>query len=188
MSRWIIGLNTLAQCAGPAGTDGGDAAQIDATAPGCNPTKEQKEQEACLNDDYAVFVALTGKNDAPGTKAAPVNSVARALELAKGTRQKIFVCEGTYDERVSMKSAVSVYGGVSCSAGAWKPSAARAVFGKLEEPGYALDVVGVAGAFEIVDLAFSAGPGTASAMHGIAARVVSSPGLSFRRVALTADG
>ena len=140
MSRWIIGLSTfaaalaavaacgvgtdcdLARCAGPAGgTDGGDAAQIDATAPGCDPTKEQKEQEACLNDDYAVSVALTGKNDAPGTNSAPVNSVARAFELAKGARQKVFVCEETYDERVAMKSAVSVYGGVSCSAGAWKP-------------------------------------------------------------------
>lgn len=177
-------------CAGPpVGTnEGGDGSisQIDATAPGCDPTKDQKDQEACLNDDFGVFVSLTGKPDGTGTKASPVNAVARAFELAKGTKQRIFVCEGSYEERIALKAPVSIYGGLSCTGGAWKKGES-AVFKNLQQPGYALDIVRVAGLFEIVNLEFAAAPGTTITRSSIAARVVSSPGLSLKRVALTAS-
>ncbi|MBS2011993.1 MAG: hypothetical protein JST00_03835 [Deltaproteobacteria bacterium] len=167
------------------GEGGADGPAIDATPPGCDPTKEQKEQEACLNNDFAVFVSTLGRPDATGTKEAPVNTVKRALEIVGGAKQRIYVCEGTYDERISLKVPVSLYGGLSCQGGTWKPNSSRPVFGRKNEQGFALDV-SAAGAFEIVDLEFDAAPGSATSKNSIAARVVASPGLTLKRVTLAA--
>lgn len=181
------------RCAGgacdPNASSSGDAATdgpiVDGNPPGCDPAKEQKDQEACLNNEFAVFVSTLGRPDATGTKEAPVNTVKRALELVGGTKQRIYVCEGTYDERVSLKVPVSLYGGFSCEGGTWKANNSRPVFGRKNEQGFALDV-GAAGAFEIVDLEFDAAPGSATSKNSIGARVVSSPGLTLKRVTLAA--
>lgn len=167
--------------------DGGSSdgmSNVDANPPGCDLAKEQKEQDACLNNDFAVFVSPLGRPDAPGTKESPVNTLKRALELVGGTKQRVYVCEGTYDERVTLKAAISIYGGLSCQGGSWKPNNARPVFGRKNEQGFALDVA-AAGVFELVDLEFDAAPGSAASRNSIAARVVSSPGLTMKRVTMT---
>jgi hypothetical protein len=176
-------------CGAATANDGSDGAAVtpsDATPPGCDRTKEQKDQDACLNVDFAIFVAPTGRPDSPGTKAAPVNTLARAFELAGGAKQRVFVCDGTYDERVTLKAPLSIYGALTCAGGVWKASTSHAVFGKSQETGFGLDVVKVAGEFELVDLEFGAAPGTSAAPNSIAARVVASPGLVLKRVTLTA--
>ena len=175
-------------CDGPTvGTDGGsDALKPDSNPPGCDATKDQKDQAACLNDDFAVFVALTGRPDGSGTMLAPVNTVARAFELVGGQKQRIYVCEGTYGERVTLKGAVSIYGGLSCNANQWRAPGGRAVFKNMQQPGYALDVFRVPGVYELADLEFASGSGTPTAPNSIAARVVGSRGLVLNRVWLTA--
>lgn len=212
MRRWIFGMGAVVgtmalvlacsvgtdcdfgQCPGAAvgseggsGSDGDTTTKADATPPGCDGSKEQKDQAACLNDDFAIFVAPTGKPDSPGTKLAPVNTLARATELAVAARQRIFVCDGTYDERVILKTPVSIYGGLTCSGGVWNSSPGHAVFGRSQEAGFGLDVVKVPGEFELVDMEFAAAPGTALAQNSIAARVVGTPGLTLKRVTLTAQ-
>lgn len=214
MRRWIFGLSAVVTttalvmacsvgtdcdfglCAGPtAGGDGGGteggadrdtSGNVDATPPGCDPAMEQKDQVACLNDEFAVFVSVLGKPDSPGTRTAPVNTVARAFELTGGNKQRIFVCEGTYGERIALKDAISIYGGLSCSNNVWNAPGGHATFKKPQDPGFALDVFNIAGSFELVDLDFVAAPGTSTTPNSIAARVVSSPGLVLKRVGLTA--
>ena len=176
-------------CAGPiVGTDGGDGPLPDANPPGCDPTRELKDQKDCLNDDFGVFVAPNGTIDGKGTMEQPVGTIARAQELIGGKRQKIFVCEGTYNERVIMKATVNIYGGLSCASTPWTVGG-RAVIGKPQEPGYALDIQNLNGNFEIVDLEFVAGNGNEAFPNSIAARFVGTSGASLRRVKLTAkDG
>ena len=173
-----------------ASADGGDTGtNTDALPPGCDPGQELKGQPACLNDDFAVFVSPFGRPENAGTKAAPVNTLKRALELTTSAKQRIFVCDGTYSERILLAAAVSLYGGLSCSDGQWQSSDGRASVGTLQEPGYALDVQKVAGAFEIADLEFVAGNGSSESPNSVAARVVDTPGLRLKRVALVAgDG
>ena len=132
----------------------------------------RKNQPACQNDDFAIFVAPTGKPDAKGTIDAPVGTITQALGLVGGNRNRIFVCEGTYAERVTLKTAVSIFGGLSCGSKPWKPGAS-AIIGKPQELGYALDVQ-VVGKFEIADLEFVAAPGTTQSPNSIAAGFVPS--------------
>ncbi len=208
MRRWMFGLSAcvgaaalvmacgvgsdcdFGLCAGPAvGTDGGDGDVLaDANPAGCDTTKDQKDQEACQNEDFAVFVAPTGKPDAKGTLDAPVNTITSALALVGGQRNRIFVCEGTYSERITLKAPVSIFGGLSCASKPWK-TGARAVVGKLQEPGYALDVASVLGSFELADLEFVAANGSDAFPNSIAARFVGTSGAVLKRVKLTAgDG
>ncbi len=116
---------------------------------------------------------------------APVNTIAGAQALVGGKRQKIFVCEGSYNERVTLKTAISIYGGFSCTSKPWA-AGGRAVIGKVQEPGYALDVDSVGSAFELVDLEFVAAAGTEASPNSIAARFISSSGAALKRVKLTA--
>src|SRR5205823_4774822 len=45
----------------PSADAGADAtAQVDGTPPGCDPSKEPKDQAECLNESFAVFVAPNG--------------------------------------------------------------------------------------------------------------------------------
>jgi len=67
-----------------------------------------------------IFVSPAGKNSNPGTMAAPVNTIARAQELAQvGVRDQIYVAAGSYAGQLQMVDGVSVYGGYSAD-GSWE--------------------------------------------------------------------
>ena len=65
------------------------------------------------NRDLAVFVSASAGSDAnDGTWGHPVMSISRGLQLASGGgRNQVLVAEGTYGERINLKSGVGVYGG-----------------------------------------------------------------------------
>ena len=159
------------------GTDGGP----DVVAPpGCDLTKSPKDSTACLDDTVGVFVAPTGDDGATGKKGAPLRSVAKGVETAAARGlPRVYVCEGTYDANVEIKTSVAIFGGLTC---AWAPSdVARP---KLAPPkGIALRVSKVSGAvlvedLEIVGSADANAPGDSA----IAAFVSGSQDVKFRPV------
>ncbi|MBL8863480.1 MAG: lamin tail domain-containing protein [Planctomycetes bacterium] len=74
----------------------------------------------------AVFVAVGGAANAPGTPQAPLGSVQAAIDLAAAdpSRDHVYVSEGTYTGTVTLRQGVSVWGGYSAASG-WTRSAAH---------------------------------------------------------------
>jgi hypothetical protein len=74
--------------------------------------------------DKAIFVATTGDDADPGTRAAPKRTIGAAITEAAGDAQKteVYVSAGTYMETVQLTAGVSVYGGYNAAAG-WERSA-----------------------------------------------------------------
>jgi hypothetical protein len=68
----------------------------------------------------AFFVAPTGSDAAAGTRSAPFQTVQRALDAADaaGNGGDVYVAAGTYDESLTLRSRVSVYGGFD--AASWR--------------------------------------------------------------------
>ncbi|KYF82707.1 hypothetical protein BE11_25175 [Sorangium cellulosum] len=71
-----------------------------------------------LDDGCGVFLAgnVGGGDDRnPGTKAKPVYTVARAIELARAGRGRVFLCnEGFIVEEIRVPSGVDLRGGFNC--------------------------------------------------------------------------
>ena len=209
MRRWIVGMGAVVgtmalvlacsvgtdcdfgQCPGAAvGSEGGGGeggADTGVKPPAdCNDKADPKDSLPCVVSDFGIFVSPSGKPGASGKKDDPVDTITAALAKT-GAIRRIYVCEGSFDERVVLKSAISIYGGFKCAD--WSYSGTKSVVGKSTEPGYALDVQSVVGAFEIVDLEFVAANGTDASPNSIAARFVGTSGATARRVKLTArDG
>ena len=61
----------------------------------------------------AYFVTPTGDDAAAGSRAAPFKTVQRAMDAADaaGNGGDVYVAAGTYDESLTLRSRVSVYGG-----------------------------------------------------------------------------
>ncbi|WP_394827310.1 hypothetical protein [Pendulispora albinea] len=147
----------------------------------CDPAKDS----ACLDNGIAVFVASTGLDSADGTKEHPVQSIQTALsKAASAGKSRVYVCDGSYAERVKIDRPISVYGGFACT-GAWTYTGARAKIAPGES-GPALEVRNVAGAIVVADLEFTAKNATSPGESSIAGWVSQSGGVTFRRVKLTA--
>jgi hypothetical protein len=169
-------------CAGPTG-DGGPDVQVPT---GCDDKAEPKDSPGCLVSEFAMFVSPKGNAAAPGTRDEPVDSIATALAKRNG-KPRIYVCDGSYSERITLTDPVSIFGGFACDG--WAYTGTKPVVGTLMQVGYALDVSNVEGAFEIADLAFVAARGTSDSVNSIAARFVSVGNGVLRRVTLRAgDG
>ena len=201
MRRWMFGFSALVGstaivtacgvgsdcdfglCDGPLiGTDSGEGG-ADVVPAGCNPDLEPRDAPLCVVDSFGVFVAPDGKPDALGTRDAPVNSIANALKVV-ANKPRIYVCSGTYPEKIELSVPVSIYGGFAC--GTWLPNKEKPVFAAASAGDYALRVRGVAGEITIADIEASAKPGDQTHLSSIAAFVSDSPKLTLRRVALNA--
>lgn len=76
----------------------------------------------------AVFVAVDGSEDAPGTREAPVATVGRGLQRAvEQGKTQVYVSEGTYGGRVTLVNGVSIYGAFSRAAGWARTASYQAV-------------------------------------------------------------
>jgi hypothetical protein len=197
--------------------DAGDdrARGVDAVADGaadvamdtfvCDPTKDPKDEPCVLDDAHGVFVAspqgVDGGMDAGDGGATPVSgdgsmsrpyaTIGQALANL-GNKARIYVCNGSYGEQVTITTAVRVYGGLSCPAGAtggiWTYVGGTAhVTSPSSAP--ALSVTGVSsGAVAIEDVSFTSPNATGAGTSSIAALVTSSS-VSLVRVTLSAgDG
>lgn len=161
---------------GATGGAGGDSGA-------CDTTKTPSEEACLVAEAYAVFVSPTGTDGAPGTKSAPLKSITEAVTKAGGSKA-VVVCNGTYDEHVTIKGAAKVYGGFDCSSWAYqsgvKPEAAPSA------AGYALEIDAGGSAVVIEDVAFKSKDGAAPGESSIAAFVKTSTDVKLNRVDLTA--
>jgi hypothetical protein len=150
----------------------------------CDMTQDPKNAPGCLDDRVGIFVSPTGSDTNAGTKAAPFQTIGKAL-ASVGSLTRVYVCEGTYAEDVTIAApvdGVSIYGGFSCAD--WSYTGNKPTVGKGT---IALTVSGTTKPFSIEDLAFKSADGMAGAPSSIAALVANASGaVTFVRDALTA--
>ncbi len=150
----------------------------------CDMTKDPKDEAGCVDDCVGVFVSPTGSDTNAGTKAAPFQTIGKALASA-GALTRVYVCEGTYAEDVSIAApvdGVSIYGGFSCAD--WTYSGNKPTIGKSN---LALKIAGTTKPFAIEDVLVKAADGSAGNPSSIAALVANASGaVTFTRVNLTA--
>ncbi|MDP1830219.1 MAG: collagen-like protein [Archangium sp.] len=87
------------------------------TATGTDDPDDTSTDQNCDGIDgdesRAIFVATSGADINPGTKALPKLTVQAGINAASSVRPHVYVSEGTYDEAISLRSGISVYGGYS---------------------------------------------------------------------------
>ena len=75
------------------------------------------------NESQAIFVAVTGINSNPGTKAAPVRTITEGILKAQaGAKTQVYIGNGTYAETVTLVNGISLYGSYLPASG-WSRSA-----------------------------------------------------------------
>jgi hypothetical protein len=179
-------------------TDGAADVAMD----GCDPTKDPKDEPCVLDNAYGVFVAspvgVDGGTDAgegglgsgsgDGSMSQPYSTIAQAL-ASLGNKTRVYLCNGLYGEPVSVTTAVSMYGGLSCAAGSAGPVWTY-VGGSAQvsspSPAVALSVTGVSsGVVTVEDVSFAAPDATAPGTSSIAALIAFSS-VHLVRVTLSA--
>ena len=82
-----------------------------ATCGRCDPTTSREP----VADDCGYFVsASAGSDGGSGTKAAPVRTLARAIELASERSSSVFACAETFEEALVLPSGIKLVGGLDC--------------------------------------------------------------------------
>jgi hypothetical protein len=163
----------------------------DATS--CNATQAPHDAPCVIDDAYGVFVAppSSGGSDVTGagTRAASYATITWALNHRAG-KANVYVCTGSYAEKVTIAQAVGVFGGLSCAGGVWSYSGARTSVASPSND-YALKIDTVAGAVVIEDMAFSSPSGSGQDSQGngrssLGAIVSGSAQVTLRRCAFAA--
>ena len=183
----------------------GDAT-VDAGKP-CDAAASPKDNACVLDSAYGVFVAANlggagtpggglvgdagtdgGDAVAPSTPdGSPTNpylSITDALAHI-GSRSRIYVCDGTYNDQVTITTPVSLYGGLSCTGGVWRWDGGTT---QVTSPtaNFALSISGLnTAAIDVQDIAFTAPDATAPGASSIAAIIATST-VTLTRVVLTA--
>ncbi|WP_438026372.1 hypothetical protein [Sorangium sp. So ce233] len=119
---FLVILPLATGCGTTSGVTDAGAAPCDATSP-CQ--SDAPPESVCLehlaagilDDGCGVFVAgwAGGGDDAnPGTKAKPVFSVQRAVDLARTARGRVILCNDGFVANVRLPSGVDLLGGFNC--------------------------------------------------------------------------
>jgi hypothetical protein len=149
--------------------------------------KEPKDVAACVADEYGFFVDANGSAEGGGSKANPFKTINAAIAATTGARSRVYVCSGTYAEKVvltAIHDGVSIYGGWSCADWSYSKSNAVTV---APATGTALEIKGLAAGTTIADIAFTSADAASAGGSSVAAFVASCPGpIAFRRVSLRA--
>jgi hypothetical protein len=161
----------------------------------CEPNTDlpSNTSDPCiLSAQFGVFVATSGANVAGnGTPTAPFATVSFALAHLGGT-SRVYVCNGSYNDAISVTAPVGIYGGLSCAGGTWAYTGGKAtVTSTSTTGGPALTISNVSGLVQVQDMAFASqnaiGQGASGyGLSSIAVLVSSSSNVSFARSTLTA--
>ncbi|WP_394827594.1 DUF1565 domain-containing protein [Pendulispora albinea] len=155
----------------------------------CTLTQEPKDNPACVDDRVGIFVSPLGDDANPGTKAQPVRTLGKAIQLAND-KPRIYICEGEYNEAVTLDKAVSIFGGFTCGTWSFGKGATKL---RAAPPAIPLKIDGIRtipGGTTIADLdieaASAAHATTVASGSSIAVFVTASGQVLFRRVRMTA--
>jgi hypothetical protein len=179
----------VADAASAAGTDG---------ALVCNPADDPKDAPCLVRESYGVFVAppTSGGDDASGdgSRANPYATIGKALR-SLGTTTRVYVCDATYAEQITLTVVASIFGGFACplgDAGApWK-YIGGAAYVNSPSADYAIRIEAVKGHILIEDIAFTAPAARVQDAAGNGrssiAALVNATAVDWKRVTLTAGG
>lgn len=188
-------IPTAGQCvavdAGETGADGGPNSGDDASA--CVPRADADEPDSEFVDancdgidgdvSKSVFVALSGSDDAAGSREAPVRTIGRAIELAvRDGKSAILVASGEYGETFALSDGVSVHGGYDAAEN-WTRRGAPTI---VRSFGPVLRADDVATATRVTHLRLEAFDATEPGASAIGAMLVGSTGVAFEDVTISA--
>src|SRR6188768_694910 len=178
------GTGGNASTGGTAGSLSGSAGEAGAGGGGitCDTSKDPSVEACLVDDDYAVFVAPGGKDNAAGTKSAPLATLSKAVEIAAGVRL-VLVCDASFDEHVTVSRGARIYGGFRGAD--WSSEDGAPLF-KPTTPGPALKVDGVTASLSFTRLHFEVGDATNSGETALTAIVNASSEVTFDEVSLKA--
>ena len=161
-----------------------------APVPACDTSKSPSTEACIVNDEYAVFVAPSGRQDAEGTRAEPLLSIRAAITRASEQNKVVIVCNAEYDEALTIGSGARVYGGFACpdskSSAAWAYQAGSRPVIVPSTPRSALTIEDVADPIVLEDLEFEALDATAPGESSIGAIVVNASSVQLTRVSISA--
>jgi hypothetical protein len=168
------------------GGDGGGEGGVVIPAT-CDLTKSAKDSPDCVDDGVGIFASPAGDDTAPGTKLKPVRSITKAVELATAaTKPRVYLCAGTYNDSVEVKTPVSIFGGFTCTPpGDWKNTGAGVTW-NATKPDFALRISGVGSKVFVDDVEIDAKDGSAPGESSIAVFVADSAEVAFERVVIIA--
>src|SRR6478736_3942086 len=172
---------------GDSAGNAGDAGAGGEHSPPCDPTLSPSAEACLVSNEFAVFADPAGKESGMGTKASPVNTIAKALQLA-GENKIVIACNATFDEQVKIAGSARIYGGFACpgSASPWTYEAGKRAKVAPTARGFALSVAAGAAVVDIEDVEFDAKDGVDAGESSIAAFVKESTSVALRRVKLVA--
>jgi hypothetical protein len=148
----------------------------------CDATKSPTEESCLVTDEFAVFVAPDGDDEADGSQAAPLATLTKAVEVAAGDKL-VLVCSGTFDEHVVLAAGARIYGGFKCAD--WTADTEKPLI-KPTTSGPALKIDGVDDEVLIEHVSFEVGDAVGAGETSLAAIVNLSPSVTLRAVSLKA--
>ena len=161
----------------------------------CDPSQPPHDEACVIDERYGVFVAPAGSggSDATGngTRAKPYASIGHAV-VNLGGKSRVYVCDATYAESVTLSGPASLFGGLECPTGdagwAYLGSGAQVSAPPNAVP---LRVAVPSGPVDVEDMRFVAANASAQDDAGngassIAAIVTASPNVTFRRCVFAA--
>jgi hypothetical protein len=169
---------------GGAGASGGEGG-----APNDCDTSKAPSVDACVaTDAHTIFVAPTGSDKADGTQLTPVKTITQALALASESGKVVIACNGKFDEHLSLKAGVRLYGGFACPGekSPWTYQTGKRAQVTPTTTGLALEVRSVTDAVTIEDMEFASIDAATPGESSIAAIIESSPSVALARVKIVA--
>jgi hypothetical protein len=188
------------------GKDGGDSGPTDGSkegeAGGCDLTLPPSKDNCVLQDGNGLFVApppYGSDTTGTGTIEAPYATIETALMNLSGTTPpRVYVCNGTYSDQITVTSGVGIFGGLTCGGGpdggtdggsdggARKWAYATGTRGQImgSSASFVLEVDSVAETVDIEDLEFDGATATTPGQSSVAAFVNASPKVTMQRVKL----
>jgi len=172
---------------GDSSGNAGDAGAGGEPNPPCDPTLSPSAEACLVSNEFAIFADPAAKESGVGTKASPVNTIAKALQLA-GDDKIVIACNATFDEQVKISGGARIYGGFACpgSASPWTYEEGKRAKVAPTARGFALSVAAGAAVVDIEDVEFDAKDGVDAGESSIAAFVKESTSVAFHRVKLVA--
>lgn len=114
----LLTLATLAGCSVFGADDPPEQPTSTTEAP--PPVLDGVPAEQELTEAFGVFVAPTGSRDGDGSRARPLAGLQQAITQAASSKKRVYLCEGTYREALTLVDGVSIVGGLDCAQPRWR--------------------------------------------------------------------